>query len=141
MKTVTNIDLIISLKSLFLEKLQESNISIAVYDVVFPANDERAGEFYLIKPIFLRDRGNIDMPGTVEICAYVENLKKQNDQSQPNINRLKFLTDLAAEILDDAIKNSIAITSIEINGPINHHEIKSFYNSIVCGTFSVKSIN
>jgi len=142
MKTVTNIDILISIRDLFLEKLQEKGISIAVYNIVFPANEkERAPEFFLIKPVFQRDRGNVEIPGTIEVCAYAKNLNKGNDQSQPNLSRIKYLTDIAVSILDDAIKDATAITSIEMPVPVSHPEIKSFYNSIVCGTFSVKSIN
>lgn len=140
MKTVSSLDLLISIRNLFEEKLQEKQETIPVYESRFPTVD-RVNSFYIVKPILQRDIGNVNMLGTIEVCAYSSNLKKDADQSQPNLSELKRLTDIALSILDDAIKDATAITSIETSEPIYHPEIKSFYISIVCGTFSIKSIN
>lgn len=135
MSTIDNIDLIIAVRDLLESELPSKGLNIKVYSVVFPSKDIPK-EFFLVKDITQQDKGNAVIPGTVEICIYVKNLDKEEDQSQPNLSRLKALTNIAMPILNDAIKNSTAITSIKPK-LVNHPTVGYFYQSLVCETISI----
>jgi len=74
--------------------------------------------------------------GTVEICIYVENDNKANDQSQPNLSRISELTDIFVSGVKDASKNKIAFNDYRIT-LVKDSDIRYFYQSIVINTVSI----
>lgn len=134
-KTVDNIDVIIAIRDLCADIAKDAKLDIAIYPLVYPASG-RPDEFILIKDFPQHSAGNVMYRGGVEICIYRKNLKKQNDDTTPDLERLKELTDIILPKLDDAIKNSVSIVSTKTT-TVRHKEIKSYYQSIVCETISI----
>ena len=133
--TVDNIDGIMAIRDLLEENIQEKQMKIAVYPLVFPET-KRPDEFILVKDFPFHDVGNAVINGAIEVCIYVKNLSKQTDQSTPNLERIKELTNVFLPILNDGLKYSTAVVSTK-STTVRHKEINSFYQSIICETISI----
>jgi len=134
-KTVDNIDMIIAIRDLCHDIAKDAKIEIDVYPLSFP-DSNRPDEFLVIKDFPIRDKGNAASYGSVEVCIYAHNLRKEKDSSTPNLERLKELTDIFLPKLNDGIKHSTAITSTT-SRIVRHKEIHSFYQSIICETINI----
>jgi hypothetical protein len=130
---IDNLNLIIATRDLLNGGLGSS---IHVCDAVYP-NKNLPGEFILVKALKQSDDGSVDIDGTVEVCIYVKNLQNNDDNSQPNLSRIRGLTKEVYSILFDAEKNGIFYNRIE-STLVKDADIGYFYNSLVIET---KSIN
>jgi hypothetical protein len=131
-KRIDNIDLLIAARDLIKSGLTNA----IVYDAVCP-NKNLPDEFILVKAGRQFDGGNVDVDGIVEVCVYARNLDGNDDNTQPDLHRLKPLTESVYAILFDAQKNGIFFQDTEIT-LVKDGDIGYFYNSLIIET---KSIN
>jgi len=136
MAKTTNIDLLIAVRDM-LEDYAGSSIEFFYSAVPSSVNAEGLPEeFILVKSTAQNNPGNIKTYGTIEVCIYVRNLSNENDYSQPDLARLKTLTDIIYPILEDGVKYNTSIQNIK-DTLINHSEIRYHYVSFVCETLSI----
>ena len=135
MKTISNIDQIIAARELCKQIMAENGLNLDVFDVVYP-NRNLPSEFLLVKSIVQSDNGRPISDGTVEICVYVGNNQKTDDQSQPNMHRLSELTGIFIAGIRDASKNKIAFNNFRTT-LVRDSDIRYFYQSIVINTVSI----
>jgi hypothetical protein len=129
---IDNLDLIIAVRDL----IKQADGSLTVYEAVYP-NKDLPAEFVLVKALKQTDTGNVDADGTVEVCVYVRNRGNGDDHSQPNLSRLKALTQAVYPALFDAEKNGVFLNSTEMT-LVKDADAGYFYNSLIIKT---KSIN
>jgi hypothetical protein len=129
---IDNMDLIVATRDL----LKGSLGSIAIYDAVYP-NKGLPAEFILVKALRLWDEGDVDVDGRVEVCIYVKNLRKGDDNSLPDLSRIRGLTKEVYPVLFDAEKNGVFFNRIETT-LAKDADIGYFYNSLV---IEIKGIN
>lgn len=135
MTSIDNIDQIVAIRDFCKQIMTDGGLNLSVYDVVYP-NKKLPSEFLLVKSIAQTDDGRPISDGTVEVCIYVENLKYGDDQSQPNISRLKALTNIFIPAFKDGSKNKIAFNDFRM-ALVNDSDIRYFYQSIVINTVSI----
>ena len=135
MNTITNIDQIIATRDLCEEIIVNNGLDLDIYEAVYP-NGNLPSEFIVVKSITQSDDGRPINEGTVEICVYVHNLDKDNDQSQPNMSRLKTLSDVFVAGIKNASKNKIAFNDFRTM-LVKDTDIRYFYQSIVVETVSI----
>jgi hypothetical protein len=135
MNSITNIDQIIATRDLCKQIMAGNGLNLDVFEVSYP-NKNLPDEFLVVKSIAQSDDGRPINDGTVETCIYVANLKKGNDQSQPNLARISELTDIFIPGIKDASKNKIAFNDFRTM-LVNDSEIRYFYQSIVINTVGI----
>jgi len=135
-QVIHNIDLMIAARELCKQIMADKGLNLEIFEVVYPS-ENLPGEFLFVKPIIQSNDGSPTSDGTVEICIYVENNRKADDQSQPNKHRLKELTDIFIPRFRNASKNKIAFNDFRMD-IVRDSNIRYFYQSIVINT---KSIN
>lgn len=141
MNQIINTELVLSTRKFLLEELKKPEIDLStlkVYSVTHPSK-KLPNSFIIVRTTgSLRDKGNIDVKGTLEICVYVKNLNQDDDQTQPDLDTLNTLTKKVMSVLDDAIFENTAITSIDPR-LVSDPDLRYFYNSIKSETFNVKN--
>jgi hypothetical protein len=130
---IDNLDLIIAARDLLKSGMSSP---VQIYDAVYP-NKNLPDEFILVKALKQSDDGNVDVDGAIEVCIYVKNLQNGDDNSLPDLSRIKSLTKEAYSILFDAEKNGVFFIRLEFN-LVKDADIGYFYNSLIIET---KSIN
>ena len=135
MKSVTNIEQIISAREWCKDVISDNGLDLTVFEHSYD-NKNLPNEFLLVKSINQTDDGRPINDGTIEICIYVANLGKGDDQSQPNLSRLNDLTNIFIPALKDASKNKIAFNDFRTT-LVHDSDIRYFYQSIVINTVSI----
>jgi hypothetical protein len=129
---IDNLDLMIAARDLIKSRLPEATVCDAVYP-----NGDLPDEFILVRSLGQYDGGNVDVDGRVEVCVYVRNLSLNGDNSQPDLHRLKAVTEGVIAVLYDAQRNGIFFQDIQ-GTLVKDSSIGYFYNSLIIKT---KSIN
>jgi hypothetical protein len=128
---IDNIDLLIAARDLIASGLT----GVVIYDAVYP-NKNLPGEFVLVKAGRQFDGGNVDVGGVIEVCVYVKNREENDDNTLPDLHRLKGLTERVYAALYDAQKNGVFFQDTEIT-LVKDGDIGYFYNSLIIETRSI----
>lgn len=143
MNQIVNTEIVISARKFLISEFKKPKIdlsSLKVYSYAHPLKN-LPDTFILVKTVgALRDVGNLNVNGHLEVCVYAKNLVQEEDQSQPSLSVINNLTKKVLSILDDAIFDNTAIVSLSPT-LVSDPDIKYFYNSIICETVNIKSTN
>jgi len=134
-KTINNIYQIIATRELCKQIMANSGLDLTIFDVVYP-NNNLPNEFLVVKSIAQSNSGRPISDGTVEICIYVGNNNKGNDATQPNLSRIKELSDVFVDGIKNASKNKIAFNDFRTM-LVKDGDIRYFYQSMVINTVSI----
>ena len=141
MKNIVNTGIILSARKFLLQELSKPDIALSSMEIysLIHTNKNLPDTFILVKTVgSLLDIGNVDVDGTLEVCIYAKNLEQGDDQTQPDLSTLDGLVKKIMPVLNDAIFEDTAITSIApqlVSDSTNRY----FYYSLICETKSVKS--
>ena len=135
MNSINNIDQIIATRDLCKQIMSDNGLNLDVFEVVYP-NKNLPDEFLVVKSIAQSDDGRPINDGTVEICIYVGNPNKGDDQSRPNLSRISELTGIFVADIKNASKNKIAFNDFRTM-LVKDNDIRYFYQSIVINTVSI----